>query len=336
MITQEGVEIALEKLENMQMLRKARSTGDWYMIHCPFHSNGQEKKPSCGVLLHDQVKNGRVYKAGMFHCFACGTTLELDKAVKRIFELKGYAYSGLQWCNENIPGFDAESSTDETSLIPTDLMSGLMDRYAADDLRVRLNLKKPYVSEEELKTYRFVVPKMYERKLTNEIIEKYDVGFDPNHVPPGRKNKIPCITFPVRDAQGNTLFICRRSIEGKYFSLPKDVVKPVYGLYELPKDAKSVIICESCFNCLTAVRYGYNAVALLGTGDPYQIDQLKKLGVHDFVLCLDPDEAGHKGEVKLKHALSSCAMVWTMHMPEGKDANDCTEEEFNTCYMQRD
>ena len=103
----------------------------------------------------------------------------------------------------------------------------------------------------------------------------------------------------------------------------------------MPKDCKSVIICESVFNCLTAVVYGYNAVALLGTSNTYQVAQLKQLGVKEYVLCMDPDEAGQKAAKKLKKALSGSAFVWTIEMPPGKDLNDCTKEEFDLLYSQK-
>ena len=180
------------------------------------------------------------------------------------------------------------------------------------------------------------VPYMYERGLTDDIIERFDIGYDANFIPPGRKNPVPCVTFPVRDLNGNTLFLCRRSVVGKMFNYPQGVEKSVYGIYECPKNAKSVIICESCFNALTAIKYGYNAVALLGTGTSYEIKQLKQLGVSEFVLCLDGDSAGQKGADKLKRALSQIALVWTIHMPVDKDLNDCTEDEFRELYAQRE
>ena len=146
-----------------------------------------------------------------------------------------------------------------------------------------------------------------------------------------------CITFPVKDLKGNVLFLCRRSIEGKFFHYPAGVEKSVYGIYELPKGVKSVIVAESCLNALRLRTFGYYAVALLGTGTPHEIDQLKQLGVSEFVLCLDGDEAGQKGAARLKRALSNVALVWTVHMPVDKDANDCkTKEEFDQYYNARD
>ena len=107
-------------------------------------------------------------------------------------------------------------------------------------------------------------------------------------------------------------------------------MKPVYGLYELPKGCKSVIVCESAFNALTCWVYGKPAVALFGTGNSYQIQQLKELGVNEFILAFDPDEAGKRATAKLKKALHSIAIVWSFEgIPEGKDINDLTKKEFD-------
>ena len=321
------VEKILDKLSSIGYLNLGKVSGDYFTVKCPFHSNGKESKPSCGVLLRDQYKNGNRYKAGMWHCFACGTVLDMKQAVYRIYELKGQPREAANWINEYLDEFSAEKGD---ALIPSDLLGTVIDKYAAQSLkmRVRSNSSKSYISEEELASYRFTIPYMYERKLTDEIIARYDVGFDANHIPPGRSKPLPCVTFPVRDIKGNTLFFCRRSVQGKYFNYPEGVTKPVYGIYELPRDCKQVIICESVFNALTAAVYGYNAVALLGTGNTYQISQLKQLGVHSFILCLDNDDAGRRGAAKLKKALSDCAIVWTCTVPEGKDVNDLSKEEF--------
>ena len=335
MFNRSDIETALTYMESNNLIRLGRSTSKWQQLYCPFHNDGQERKPSCGCLLEEETKNGVTYHAGFFNCFACGAKYDLGQGIREILKLKGTSLTAhpvlAKYVNDII-------LNDEThSLIPSELMTSMMDKYATEDVRsVILSQKKTYVSEEELASYRYTVPYMYERKLTDAVIEKYDVGYDANFVPPGRKKPLPCVTFPVRDITGRTLFFCRRSIKGKFFNYPEGVEKPVYGLYELPKNCKEVIICESVFNALTAVVYGRPAVALLGTGNQLQISQLKRLGVNSFVICLDPDEAGRKGTEKLKKALSSVAFVWVMHVPEGKDANDLTYEEFENCYNNKD
>ena len=321
----------------MGLIDIIRPVGDWYMCRCPIHNNGEEKKPSCGISIHDQFRNGKRYPALRMHCFSCNFNGSLADALTQVLKRKGISKSGLDWLKENIPDFDGEASEFDY-LLPQELSQSLQNRYAIDYIQSQLNSQTGnFVTETELASYRMTVPYMYERGLTDEIIEKYDIGYDANFIPPGRKKPMPCITFPVKDVNGNTLFLCRRSIQGKFFHYPQGVEKSVYGLYELPHGVKSVIICESCFNCLTAIRYGYNAVALLGTGTSYELDQLKQLGVQEFVLCLDGDEAGQRGAEKLKRALSKVAIVWTVHMPPDKDLNDCkTKDEFDQYYNTRD
>lgn len=335
MLTREDIETVLDYMDKHDLIRLAQThTDKWQQLYCPFHNNGNERKPSCGCSLEGEVRGGQTYYPGTFHCFSCGTSYPLSKGIQEILRLKNSSIEAHPTLKQYIEGITDQSQID--SLIPQELMANLVNKFAADSLRMRIRGKQPFVSEEELAKYRFTVPYMYERKLTDAVIEKYDVGFDGNHIPPGRKKPLPCVTFPVRDINGNTLFICRRSIEGKYFNLPQNIEKPVYGIYELPPGTKEVIVCESVFNALTAVVYGHPAVALLGTGTPAQMEQLRRLGVSSFVLCLDNDAAGQKGTAKLKRALSKHALVWTMTVPEDKDVNDLTYEEFIECYNMRE
>lgn len=270
------------------------------------------------------------------NCFSCGLAKPLPEVLTEVLKNKGISKSGLDWLKENVLGFDAED-VDFEYLISQDISTTLINKYAIADIQTQLNKSQiTYVSEKELASYRMTVPYMYQRGLTDEIIEKYDIGYDANFIPPGRKKPMPCITFPVKDQQGRTLFLCRRSIEGKFFHYPQGVEKSLYGLYELPSGVKSIVVAESCFNALTATKYGYAAVALLGTGTSYEIEQLKQLGVQEFVLCLDGDDAGQRGAAKLKKALSRVAIVWSIKMPIDKDINDCTKEEFDLLYSTRE
>ena len=332
------VDAVLHKLEELDMLSLGRRSGDYMMIKCPFHANGQEKNPSCGVLLHDVVRNGKTYHSGTTHCFMCGTVKSLPDMVSYILkERKISSKSGLDWLKENIPGFDGASSDDIEYLIPREQLYNVQNKFAFDYIKSLANQQTTptYVSEQELASYRLTVPYMYQRGLTDELIERYDIGYDANFIPPGRKKPVPCVTFPVKDIKGNTLFLCRRSIQGKMFHYPHGVEKSIFGLYELPDNPKEVIICESCFNALTATKYGYNAVALLGTGTSYEIQQLRMSGIPRFVICLDGDEAGRKASAKLKKALSDIAIIRIISMPDGKDVNDCTKAEFDALYVAR-
>lgn len=319
----------IDKLAEFELIRKHKRVGNYMQIYCPFHNDGKERKPSCGILLVDEFRGGKKYPQGFTHCFTCGYAHTIDQTITDLLKQQNIQKSGVDWLVENIPGFELED-TESDFLIPNELMGALLSKYAVDYISTLTSKKQEYVSEAELAKYRFTVPYMYERKLTDELIEKFDVGFDANWIPPGRKKPVPCITFPVRDINGNTLFFCRRAISTKLFNYPQGVTKPVYGLYELPNGCKSVVVCESCFNAITSTRYGRPAVALLGTGNSYQIQQLKELGVREFILAFDPDEAGQRATAKLKKALRSVAIVWSFDgIPPGKDINDLTQEEFD-------
>lgn len=328
-----NVDELVEKLHNHELIRKHKINGDWYTIYCPFHKNGEERKPSCGVSRHTHVRNGRTYPAGTFHCFTCGAAYGMEDAIQRILTLKSKSLSSESWLEEYISRYE---SNDFDYLLPQTIMDELtMSSDAVGQLNALLYKSEVFVSEDELSKYRYTVPYMYERKLTDEVIVKYDVGVDMGWIPPGRKNPVPCITFPVHDRDGNTLFICRRSIKGKLFNYPKDAEKPVYGVDNIPKECTSLVICESCFNALTCVVYGYSAVALLGTGTPHQISQIKELGIPEIVLCMDGDEGGRKATKRLYNALKSTHIVWRIDMPDGKDVNDCSKEEFKVLYENR-
>lgn len=324
----------VDKLAEFGFIRPNKIIINYYSIYCPFHSGGQERKPSCGILLHDEYRNNTRYRAGWLHCFSCGTSKDLNEFVTDLLKQKSIQKSGFDWLKENIPGFEDEFQFEY--LIPQDLMESVNNKFALDYIREKKQDTVEYVSEEELASYRFTVPYMYERKLTDEVIAKYDIGYDANFIPPGRKKPVPCITFPVRDEEGRTLFFCRRSIVGKMYSLPSGVTKPVFGLDMIPRGTTSVIVCESIINALTAVVYGYQAVALLGTGNSYQMQQLKRLGCNEFVLCMDGDDAGRRATEKLRNQLRSVAIVWSIQMPDGKDLNDVDKETFDKLYQEKE
>ena len=300
--------------QGREILRKIKKSGNNIMVCCPNHNNGQERKPSCGISLVD----GKESKAGTVHCFTCGYVDSFSGFISKCFGYEGEAF-GRQWLLENFVSGELEDRPE----LPINVSR---DTYIP---------QTDYITEQELASYRFIHPYMYQRKLTNEVIEKYDVGYQKDFRLPiiehdkivGYGEPIECLTFPVRDISGKTLFVSRRAIYNKNFFLPLDKEKPVYGIYELPKDCNEVVICESVINALTCVGYGIPAVALFGTGTSFQMEQLQHLGVRHFILGLDPDKAGNKGTWKLKKALKNF-YITKLTIPQGKDINDLTKEEF--------
>lgn len=320
-ITELRDQLALNGINRFRHIKKLTNS---IQVSCPFHKDGQESKPSCGILTTDIKKaDGHISKAGTVHCFTCGYVSSLEEMISRLFGKEDFGAFGSQWLRKNFLTVTYENRPD----IELDM--------GRKTQRVN-STKTSFVSEEELDSYRYTHPYMYKRKLTDDVIEMFDVGYDKDFQlkhKDGNITHLKCVTFPVRDINGNTLFIARRCVNTKFFHYPKDVEKPVYGIYELYKYFETfpqeIIICESIFNCLTCYVYGKPAVALNGTGTPYQWEQLRQLPCRKFILALDPDNAGNLGRHKLHNNLGKDKIITDYIIPKGKDINDLTKEEFD-------
>lgn len=287
-------------LKGINLLQQIKPGRDNIQITCPNHANGQEKRPSCGIRTTST--NGA--EVGQVHCFTCGYTVSLPTFISNCFGKQDFGNYGKKWLLKHFSGIDnttnrkIDLNLNRTNFVKT---------------------KNDYVSEEELESYRYTHPYMYKRGLTDEIIEKYDIGYD---------KKTDCITMPIRDEKGRTLFFCRRSVKTKFFNYPEGVEKPIYGIYELPKDCKEIVVCESVFNALTCVKYGKPAIAMLGTGNNYQFEQIKELPVRRIILGFDGDEAGDKAAERFRKNVTN-KIIHQYEIPRGKDINDLTKEEFD-------
>lgn len=281
-------------------------------FNCPMHNDGQERKPSCGISTVNQEGT----PAGTVHCFTCGYTATLEEMISHCFGKDDHGAFGKEWLLKNFLSIAVDDRKD----------------LSLDFERKPAITNDNFICNEELEKYRYYHSYMYKRRLTDEIIEKFDVGYDDHFELKDKNGKVKsvlrCITFPVRDINGNTLFIARRGVDIKLFHYPEGVNKPVYGLYELPKDAKEVIVCESILNALTCWVYGRYAVALNGLGTDYQYEQLKKLSCRKIIAAFDPDDAGRRATLRLKKALGKNKLVTSFVIPEGKDINDLELNEF--------
>lgn len=300
-------------INGIHLLQKQKNSGEYIMTQCPYHGNGQEKKPSAGIRKSD----------GLFHCFACGEVHNLQEVITHCFghydDLAGTF--GWQWLLKNFMTIQVEERKD----VELDF-----SRTIRNNSRNNSTL---YITEEELDSYRYIHPYMYKRRLTDDIIELFDIGYD---------KETRCITFPVRDVLGNTLFIARRSVNTKYFNYPQGAEKPLYGLYELMQMKTStfkelfpdeftmdeVIICESMLDALTAWVYGKPALAMNGLGNELQFKQLKELPCRKLILATDNDEAGMKARERIRANVTN-KIITEYRFPKGKkDLNDLEKWEF--------
>lgn len=287
-------------LAGIDVFHKFRNSGSSdIMTTCPFHKGGQERKPSFGISRVD----------GTCHCFACGWVGSLTEMISNVFGYDDDGLYGEKWLSRNFVSLSIETRK------PLDLH---LSRRGTRRKIVRLAF-----TEEELDKYRYIHPYMYERGLTDEIIEAFDVGYD---------SDTNSITFPVFRADGTPAFIARRSVKTKFFNYPEDSEKPVYAaerFFREPGKYSYAVICESIFNCLTCWKFNIPAVALLGTGAKNQYDILRRMPVRKYILGLDPDEAGRKGAEKLRYNLGKDKLITEYDIPAGKDLNDLDAEVLN-------
>lgn len=284
------------------LLNKIKDSGEDIMVTCPYHKDGQERRPSAGIRKSD----------GLFHCLACGETHSLADVISHCFGKDSLTSMwGWTWLLKNF----AIVQVNERKDIPLDFN------------RNTTETSHTYVTEEELDKYRYTHPYMYERGLTNEIIDLFDIGYDKDS---------DCLTFPVRDKFGNTLFVARRSVGTKFFNYPSGVEKPLYGLYEINQKrmqdweaVSEIIVTESMLDALSFWVAGKYAVAMNGLGTDTQFNQLKELPFRKIILATDNDEMGMAARKRLRQKLQGSKLVTEYLFPEGKkDANECTAEEL--------
>ena len=289
-----------------------RNNGENIQTNCPFHKNGQERKPSFGV-------NGEIDKC---HCFACGWSGTIEEMISELYGYQDEGKFGKRWLIKRFNTVEIETRPN--------IMEGFYGRNSKNDIlgggcssnlhdKVSNN-QDTFIDDEELDKYRYIHPYMYERGLTDEIIERFDIGYD-------REREE--ITFPVADLSGTVRFIAGRSVKSKFFRLPKSLDKPVYLGYEFVTGKyKVAYIVESFLNCLTCWKYGKPAMAMIGTGNQKQYEILNKLPVREYILAFDPDEAGRKATERFRKTVHG-KIIKELIYPDNRDINDLQEEFLN-------
>ena len=297
--------------------KEPRNSGNHIMVQCPYHGEGTERKPSAGIRKAD----------GIFHCFACNEVHSLPEVVSWCF---GYTNDvlgkeGWKWLLKNFATIQKEERKDVVLDFTRNTNSArTLGKHSASDISGE---DARYVSEEELDSYRYYHKYWETRGITDDyLIELFDLGYDYG---------TDCITFPVRDVNGNCLFVARRSVKTKWFNYPQGVEKPLYGLYEIYQDLrkyedfpKEIVITESMLDALSFWQVGRYAVALNGIGTETQFKQLRKLPCRKLILATDSDEAGQQARMNIRKHIKN-KLITEVIFPKGKkDANECTKKQL--------
>ena len=296
--------------KHIPYLQKTQDSGKNIMVQCPFHGNGQERRPSAGIRKSD----------GMFHCFACHEVHTLPEVISFCFGAENdiFGQFGMKWLVRNFGTVEVEERKD----VEIDLARN--DATHKNSVLGNSDSDKPqWVSEEELDSYRYYHKYWEERGIyDDEIIELFDLGYD---------KKTDCITFPVRDKEGNCLFVARRNVKSKVFNYPKGVEKPLYGLYELRSAGvyvplPTLFVTESMIDCILLWQGNHHAVALNGTGSELQYEQLRKLPIRHLILATDNDKAGRLAKEKIRKNVPNKLITEIDFPSDIKDVGDLGKE----------
>ena len=262
---------------------------DYLMVQCPYHKMGMERKPSAQFRKED----------GLFWCFTCHKSAQLTVVITDVLKTDGRA-----WLLDNFEGVTFDT---------VDI-----------DLKFNENKEEPkYFSDKVLERYNKKHPYMYQRMLNDEIIEKFQIGYDEEN---------DCLVFPIRDKDGHLLYAATRKINSKFFNFPSGVDKPLYGLYEIyqaianGEKVEEVYVCESVLDALVIWKHGKYAVAMHGTGTKLQYQQLQELPVPYLILATDNDDAGKEARAKIKKNVTN-KFIKELDYNTYFDCNDINEME---------
>ena len=134
-----------------------RLNGQNIQTTCPFHKDGQERKPSFGV-------NGELNKC---HCFACGWSGGIEDMISQLYGYQDNGKYGKRWLIKHFNSVEIETRPN---------LMEVLNGSSNNNSNITNNKHSgKYIPESLLDSYRYIHPYMYKRGLTDEIIEEFDI-----------------------------------------------------------------------------------------------------------------------------------------------------------------
>jgi len=158
---------------------------------------------------------------------------------------------------------------------------------------------------------------LLDRKISEEVIKKFNIHWNGSH-----------IVIPVYDQDGNFLFNkYRRSpfaSDGPKYQYDKGGSVVLYNSPVLKEEDKEmpIFICEGEADALVLLSFGLRAVTSTGGSMSFQDSWINYFtGFKNILICMDNDEAGIKGGLRIQSLLPEAQMIF---LPPkcGKDVTD--------------
>lgn len=217
---------------------------------------------------------------------------------------------------------------------PEPLEAGYTDRQAvwADVVRISMEERPPQF-------YEYLHD---QRGLTDETIDRYRLGWAPRNLQDRLLER-----WKMRDLeqagllgehnyplfwdrvmipyyQGGRLVSLRGKQIGGGMLQVKDADLRLFGGDDL-EGHKDVYLCEGEFDAMLLNQMGYAAAGLPGAMSYQELWGNQFSGATRIFVCLDADDAGRKGALRVKDHLGNKVRVVELPVPEGADSTDITE-----------
>ena len=299
--------IKLSEIISKKVTLKKKSENSFIGL-CPFHS---EKTPSFHV--HDEKQ--------FYHCFGCekhgdifSFTMEIDNidfysSLKYLASLIGLTVNNKN--HQNISFQNKYKTLELSSKFFTETLNNKKNKNVLDYLNKR-GLNKE-ICQEFLIGY--APPKNYDYQLI-DFLKSKNINEDELLEIGLAKKKYNIygyfydrIMIPIVSTSGKIVAFGGRStnsLEPKYLNSPESDVfskrNILFGAYNVKKrkqNIDNIILCEGYMDVIALFRFGYPAVASLGTAvSEKQIDLLTKISKNIFII-FDGDQAGKNASIRL-------------------------------------
>lgn len=319
-----------------------KRTGQNYHSLCPFH---HEKTPSFVVNPKKQI----------FHCFGCGEGGDLFKF---IMKMDGLSFPEALKSLADRAGIRHslhQGDAPDNKLA----MFSIMEKVAGFYCSVLLKNSN-------------AVDYLKKRKISNETVEKFTIGFAPDAWSQvcdrfGRSEKNlkmllsvgliikkdnryydrfrNRIVFPIRDGLGRVIGFGGRVLDEslpKYLNSPETILfnksKTLFGLDKVisSRSRMPVFLVEGYMDLIMAHQYGVtNVFATLGTACTEQHFRKIKRITSDVVLVFDGDSAGEKAaERSLASSINAGIYPKVVHLPRGEDPDSYLRKFGKESFLQ--
>ena len=301
-------QIKLSEIISKKIILKKKNENT-YIGLCPFHS---EKTPSFHV--HDEKQ--------FYHCFGCEKHGDIFSFLMETENLD--FFSALKYLASSI-GLNINTKSNQNNSF----------RKKYETLELSSNFFIETLNSKESEN---VLDYLNKRGLDKEICKEFLIGYAPSikaeyqlidflksknvkedelldiGLAKKKYNNLYCyfydrIIIPIVSANGKIMGFGGRTInssEPKYLNSPESDVfskrNTLFGAYNIKKknqNIENIILCEGYMDVIALYKFGYPAVASLGTAvSEKQIDLLTKLSKNIFVV-FDGDKAGKNASIRL-------------------------------------